>query len=31
MASAKFVKFGSHLKELRIHLCQTSAASSGVR
>ncbi|WAQ98251.1 NDUA2-like protein [Mya arenaria] len=29
MAAA--VKFGKHLKELRIHLCQKSAASQGVR
>ncbi|XP_072397620.1 NADH dehydrogenase [ubiquinone] 1 alpha subcomplex subunit 2 [Diabrotica undecimpunctata] len=25
------VRFGSALKELRIHLCQTGAASKGVR
>ncbi|EZA55808.1 hypothetical protein DMN91_012072 [Ooceraea biroi] len=25
------VKFGKHLKELRIHLCQTSKSSQGVR
>ncbi|VVC35416.1 NADH dehydrogenase [ubiquinone] (complex I), alpha subcomplex, subunit 2,Thioredoxin-like [Cinara cedri] len=25
------IKFGSHLKELRVHLCQTSASSKGVR
>ncbi|XP_065297590.1 NADH dehydrogenase [ubiquinone] 1 alpha subcomplex subunit 2 [Dermacentor albipictus] len=24
-------KFGSHLKELRLHLCQKSAESAGVR
>ncbi|XP_076467876.1 NADH dehydrogenase [ubiquinone] 1 alpha subcomplex subunit 2-like [Babylonia areolata] len=30
MASAG-VRFGSHLKELRIHLCQKSQASKGVR
>ncbi|KAK7500535.1 hypothetical protein BaRGS_00008110 [Batillaria attramentaria] len=30
MASAA-VRFGQHLKELRIHLCQKSAASKGVR
>ncbi|XP_060569856.1 NADH dehydrogenase [ubiquinone] 1 alpha subcomplex subunit 2-like [Ruditapes philippinarum] len=29
MAAA--VKLGRHLKELRIHLCQKSAASKGVR
>ena len=29
MAAA--VKFGKHLKELRLHLCQTSTASKGVR
>ncbi|CAH0557505.1 unnamed protein product [Brassicogethes aeneus] len=29
MASA--LKFSSRLKELRIHLCQTGAASKGVR
>ncbi|KAL4230395.1 ndufa2 [Mactra antiquata] len=29
MAAA--VKFGKHLKELRIHLCQKSPASQGVR
>ncbi|KAH3781677.1 NADH dehydrogenase [ubiquinone] 1 alpha subcomplex subunit 2-like [Dreissena polymorpha] len=29
MAAA--VKFSKHLKELRIHLCQKSAASQGVR
>ncbi|XP_053398662.1 NADH dehydrogenase [ubiquinone] 1 alpha subcomplex subunit 2-like [Mercenaria mercenaria] len=29
MATA--VKFGKHLKELRIHLCQKSVASQGVR
>merc|ERR1711912_210383 len=31
MAAAKALRFGSHLKELRIHLCQKSAASKGVR
>ncbi|CAH1709742.1 NADH dehydrogenase [ubiquinone] 1 alpha subcomplex subunit 2 [Aphis gossypii] len=25
------IKFGSHLKELRLHLCQSSASSKGVR
>eukprot|EP00745_Piridium_sociabile_P036636 TRINITY_DN66028_c0_g1_i1.p1 TRINITY_DN66028_c0_g1~~TRINITY_DN66028_c0_g1_i1.p1 ORF type:complete len:108 (-),score=21.83 TRINITY_DN66028_c0_g1_i1:170-454(-) len=30
MASAA-VRFGSHLKELRIHLCQKSPTSKGVR
>ncbi|KAK7097526.1 NADH dehydrogenase [ubiquinone] 1 alpha subcomplex subunit 2-like [Littorina saxatilis] len=30
MASAA-VRFGKHLRELRIHLCQTSPASKGVR
>merc|ERR1712049_47698 len=30
-ASRTVSKFGSHLKELRIHLCQRSASSSGVR
>ncbi|KAK6173377.1 hypothetical protein SNE40_016842 [Patella caerulea] len=29
MAAA--VRFGQHLKELRIHLCQKSSASKGVR
>ncbi|CAM1312143.1 Uncharacterised protein g5897 [Pycnogonum litorale] len=27
----KLLRFPSHLKELRIHLCQKSAASKGVR
>ena len=31
MAAAKALRFGSHLKELRIHLCQKSPASQGVR
>ena len=31
MASAVAVKFGKHLKELRIHLCQKSPTSQGVR
>ncbi|XP_022168460.1 NADH dehydrogenase [ubiquinone] 1 alpha subcomplex subunit 2 [Myzus persicae] len=25
------IKFGSHLKELRLHLCQSSPSSKGVR
>lgn len=25
------IKFGSHLRELRLHLCQSSASSKGVR
>ncbi|XP_025416739.1 NADH dehydrogenase [ubiquinone] 1 alpha subcomplex subunit 2 [Sipha flava] len=25
------IKFGSHLKELRLHLCQSSTSSKGVR
>ncbi|XP_008187106.1 NADH dehydrogenase [ubiquinone] 1 alpha subcomplex subunit 2 [Acyrthosiphon pisum] len=25
------IKFGSHLKELRLHLCQSSSSSKGVR
>ncbi|XP_050523492.1 NADH dehydrogenase [ubiquinone] 1 alpha subcomplex subunit 2 [Daktulosphaira vitifoliae] len=25
------IKFGSHIKELRLHLCQSSASSKGVR
>ncbi|XP_054272445.1 NADH dehydrogenase [ubiquinone] 1 alpha subcomplex subunit 2 [Macrosteles quadrilineatus] len=29
--AGRAVKFGSALKELRIHLCQTSDASKGVR
>lgn len=28
---SKFVRFSQGLKELRIHLCQKSASSSGVR
>ncbi|XP_017770896.1 PREDICTED: NADH dehydrogenase [ubiquinone] 1 alpha subcomplex subunit 2 [Nicrophorus vespilloides] len=28
---ARALKFGAHLKELRIHLCQTGDASMGVR
>merc|ERR1711915_1071211 len=31
MATSAAVKFGRHVKELRIHLCQTSPASKGVR
>jgi len=31
MAGATALRFGKHLKELRIHLCQTSQASKGVR
>ncbi|KAK3100049.1 hypothetical protein FSP39_013928 [Pinctada imbricata] len=31
MASAAALRFGKHLKELRIHLCQKSAASKGAR
>ncbi|KAI0237396.1 NADH dehydrogenase [ubiquinone] 1 alpha subcomplex subunit 2 [Lamellibrachia satsuma] len=31
MAASKAVKFGQHLKELRIHLCQKSAGSKGAR
>merc|ERR1711976_631909 len=30
-ASAKALRISSHLKELRIHLCQKSASSQGVR
>ena len=30
-AVAKSLRFGQHLKELRIHLCQKSASSQGVR
>ena len=30
-AATKALQFGKHLKELRIHLCQTSSASRGVR
>ncbi|XP_064608610.1 NADH dehydrogenase [ubiquinone] 1 alpha subcomplex subunit 2-like [Liolophura sinensis] len=29
--AASALRFGQHLKELRIHLCQKSAASKGVR
>ncbi|XP_067014022.2 NADH dehydrogenase [ubiquinone] 1 alpha subcomplex subunit 2 [Anabrus simplex] len=29
--ASRMVKFSPHLKELRIHLCQTSNASKGVR
>ncbi|KAL7638896.1 UNVERIFIED_CONTAM: hypothetical protein RMT77_010430 [Armadillidium vulgare] len=29
--AARALKFPSHLKELRIHLCQKSPASQGVR
>ncbi|XP_069131566.1 NADH dehydrogenase [ubiquinone] 1 alpha subcomplex subunit 2-like [Argopecten irradians] len=31
MASKVVPSFGRHLKELRIHLCQTSKTSQGVR
>jgi len=31
MASRLALKFPKDLKELRLHLCQTSAASKGVR
>ncbi|KAL3878153.1 hypothetical protein ACJMK2_030523 [Sinanodonta woodiana] len=31
MASAAALRFGKHLKELRIHLCQKSNTSKGVR
>lgn len=31
MSASKVLKFGSRLKELRIHLCQSSTASQGVR
>jgi hypothetical protein len=31
MASRLAFKFSKDLKELRLHLCQTSAASKGVR
>merc|ERR1712168_60444 len=31
LVMAAAVKFGRHVKELRVHLCQTSAASQGVR
>lgn len=27
----KAVKFGSHIKEIRIHLCPTGRASKGIR
>ncbi|XP_026481099.1 NADH dehydrogenase [ubiquinone] 1 alpha subcomplex subunit 2 [Ctenocephalides felis] len=29
--ASRAVKFGPHLKELRIHLCQTHETSQGVR
>ncbi|GAB6030645.1 ndufa2, NADH:ubiquinone oxidoreductase 10.5kD subunit [Chamberlinius hualienensis] len=29
--SLKLLKFGPHLREIRIHLCQKSDASKGVR
>ncbi|XP_025085618.1 NADH dehydrogenase [ubiquinone] 1 alpha subcomplex subunit 2-like [Pomacea canaliculata] len=29
--AAAAVRFGAHLKEIRIHLCQKSPASKGVR
>ncbi|CAH0386053.1 unnamed protein product [Bemisia tabaci] len=29
--AARAIKFGSHLKELRLHLCQTGETSKGVR
>uniref|UniRef100_A0A6M2DP12 NADH dehydrogenase [ubiquinone] 1 alpha subcomplex subunit 2 n=1 Tax=Xenopsylla cheopis TaxID=163159 RepID=A0A6M2DP12_XENCH len=28
---SRAVKFGAHLKELRLHLCQTHESSKGVR
>ncbi|KAK5646731.1 hypothetical protein RI129_005195 [Pyrocoelia pectoralis] len=28
---SRIVKFGNHIKEIRIHLCQTGATSKGVR
>jgi NADH dehydrogenase (ubiquinone) 1 alpha subcomplex subunit 2 len=31
MASKQVLKFGPAIKELRLHLCQKSAASQGVR
>ncbi|KAJ9582544.1 hypothetical protein L9F63_003102 [Diploptera punctata] len=31
MAASRALKFAKDLKELRIHLCQTSTASKGVR
>ncbi|KAG7176927.1 NADH dehydrogenase [ubiquinone] 1 alpha subcomplex subunit 2-like [Homarus americanus] len=31
MAVAGVLKFAPHLRELRLHLCQRSAASQGVR
>ncbi|GAB1600729.1 hypothetical protein Ahia01_000350900, partial [Argonauta hians] len=31
MAAAKALRFGQHLKELRVHLCQRSQSSKGVR
>merc|ERR1712071_421072 len=30
-AGASALRFGAHLRELRIHLCQKSSASQGVR
>uniref|UniRef100_V5GXF5 Putative nadhubiquinone oxidoreductase ndufa2/b8 subunit n=1 Tax=Ixodes ricinus TaxID=34613 RepID=V5GXF5_IXORI len=30
-ASRAAAKFGAHLKELRLHLCQKSSESAGVR
>ncbi|XP_064636363.1 NADH dehydrogenase [ubiquinone] 1 alpha subcomplex subunit 2-like [Lineus longissimus] len=29
--ASNVIRFGQHLKELRIHLCQKSATSKGVR
>uniref|UniRef100_A0A0L8IAK0 NADH dehydrogenase [ubiquinone] 1 alpha subcomplex subunit 2 n=1 Tax=Octopus bimaculoides TaxID=37653 RepID=A0A0L8IAK0_OCTBM len=31
MAASKAVRFGQHLKELRVHLCQRCSSSKGVR
>ncbi|KAK2170379.1 hypothetical protein LSH36_3g21017 [Paralvinella palmiformis] len=31
MSAGKGIRFGQHIKELRIHLCQKSSASKGVR
>ncbi|XP_013780654.1 NADH dehydrogenase [ubiquinone] 1 alpha subcomplex subunit 2-like [Limulus polyphemus] len=31
MAGSNVLKFGAHLKELRLHLCQKSTHSKGVR
>jgi len=31
MAAARTIRFLPHLKEIRIHLCQKSDASKGVR